>query len=230
MRIKRLILALSLALFLVLPVSHAEEVINYAAIYADVLDHFYQLVSNPPDEITFGNGETGVIELAGHFEPGEALKHIGYLIEDVSGDGIPELLIGSVPQEGAIAYGSEVYAAYTCADGVPSFVFEGRSRSSFRMMEGNRFFYQGSNGAIYSVFGAFSLSLDGTSLNCIDYYFTYEKDGNFEEIGAYHNTTGEWDPSRSKELDISLDDFWQIELDLIEQTRNAEFIPFSAYK
>ncbi len=113
---------------------------------------------------------------------------------------------------------------------MPRFSFEGIARSGYRYLGEGKFFYQGSNGAMYTIFGIYTISSDGMSLSCNDFYFTYEKDDQFEEIGFYHNTSGEWDKSVSEKLLISADQFWQIESDLEKQIHNIALIPFSAYK
>ena len=59
------------------------------------------------------------------------------------------------------------------------------------------------------MFGEYVLSAEG-KLESKDYYFTYEKDEDFTEIGFYHNTAGDWDPKVSEELDVSEDEFWAI--------------------
>ena len=223
----RRLLIFALILMLAVPAATGEAQPDVSG-YTKILDRFYLLISSPPVDYIAEDGETGVTEVLWALEPGEALECIGYRFEDLSGDGIPELLIGAVPREGDLVRGSSLYAVYTLADGAPRFLLEGWARSSYRLTKDGSFFHQGSNGAMYSIFGTVSLSPEDASIVWKDYYFTYEKDGNFEDIRAYHNTSGEWDPAVSEE--IPLDDFWQIELDLIEYTRNAEFTPFSEYE
>lgn len=202
----------------------------YTQVYGDVLDGYYDLIANNPEEYDPREGETGVLEAIRGKENHEALDSVGYALQDISGDGIPELLIGAVTErENSIVYGNEVYAVYTCIDGKPYLSFEGIARSSYRYTGEGNFFYQGSNGAMYSIFGTYTVSPDGKSLSCNDFYFTYEKDESFKEIGLYHNTSGEWDKSVSKELLITNEQFWQIESDLEKRTHNIELIPFSQY-
>ena len=148
-----------------------------------------------------------------------------------SGDEIPELLICAVEENGAdFSCGSEILAAYTCADKMPQYCFEGWSRSSYHYLGDGEFFYQGSGGAMYSMFGVYTLSQDGSGLSCEDYYFTFEKNEGSTEIGFYHNTSGAWDKSLSQELSITSELFWQMAAVFEDQIQSIPLIPFSAYE
>lgn len=109
-------------------------------------------------------------------------------------DDIP---IPNAPQN---ASGSRLFAVYTLVDGKPYCVLESMYRNSYSLTEDGTFFNKGSAGAMYSIFAEEKLSKDGTTMSCIDYWFTYEKDESFQEIGYYHNTTGDWDKNLSEEV------------------------------
>ncbi len=204
---------------------------DYEYVYGSVLDSFYTLIESGGDELLEIEGGTGVLEAVRYLDDGAPLDRVGYAIEDLSGDGIPELIIGAVMElEGNTGTGSDIYAVYACPDGMPRCSFEGWARNRFYSMEDGRFFNIGSAGAAYTIFGTYTLSPDGTSLVCQDYYFTYEKDESFTEIGFYHNTDGVWDPALSEELELSDDAFWALETELESQVRPMTFTPFSAYQ
>lgn len=208
----------------------AEAATDYMRVYGEVLDGYYNLIAYCSEEYDPREGETGVLEAIRGKGNHEALDSVGYALQDISGDGIPELLIGAVTErENSISYGNEIFAAYSCVENIPRLSFEGIARSSYRFTGEGNFFYQGSNGAMYSIFGTYTISPDGRFLSCNDYYFTYEKDESFQEIGYYHNTSGKWDKSVSKELGLTGDQFWQMASDLEQQIHNVELIPFSQY-
>ena len=210
--------------------AETESAADYREVYGEVLDGYYDLIANSPEDYDPREGETGVLEAIMGKEGGEALDSVGYSIQDISGDGIPELLIGAVTEkENSVSYGNEILAVYACVDGIPRFSFEGIARSSYRYTGEGSFLYQGSNGAMYSIFGTYTISPDGVSLSCNDYYFTFEKDKNFQEIGVYHNTSGKWDKSVSEELSITDEQFWQMESDREKRIQNIELIPFSQH-
>ncbi|MGN0341848.1 MAG: hypothetical protein ACI4DO_03555 [Roseburia sp.] len=198
-----------------------------AEVYGNILNRLYDFITNGEEDYDPAEGEIGVMEAIAGMESSEALSSVGYTIQDVSGDGIPELLIGEV--ENLYGPGNSIYAGYTIVDGEPCLIFEGWARNSYQYMGDGEFYYYGSGGAMYSIFGTYTISPDGTSLICNDYYFTYEKDESFTEIGFYHNTSGDWDTSVSEELDVTDEEFWGIETELESQVEGIELTPFSQY-
>lgn len=204
-----------------------------STIYDAVLDRYALRLRNGIDDSEMGEGESGVWEVISAMgeEAGDA---VGYTLFDISGDGVPELVIGSISEPAAngeeTGLGAQIYACYTDVDGTPQLVFEGWGRNGYWYAGENRIFNLGSGGAMYTIFGMYVLSEDGTTLECTDYYFTYELDENFEEIGFFHNTTGEWDPAASQQLDVDEEDFWMIEEEMDQQIRTMELTPFSSYE
>lgn len=201
-----------------------EKEIDYTEVYKEVLAE-YQKFINSGEESDFAVS-TGALEAVMGLGSEEALKSIGYTIEDMSGDDIPELLIGEVSEE-ENGFGTMIYALYNCTNGTPECTFEGWYRNAYHWMGDGSFTYGGSASAICSMFGTAALSEDGTALEWQEYYFTHEKDENFEEIGCYYNTTGEVDVAASEELDISLDEFWDMETEILEKRQWMELTPFS---
>lgn len=204
---------------------------DFSKAYSTILDNYYDLIVYGSQTDKVNEGELGILEVLSTEGTNATLEMIGYTIQDISGDGIPELMIGAISENiNSKFYGNIIYAAYTYTDKTPLFIFEGSARNSYRYLGRQNFLHQGSSGALYSIFGTYTLSPDGKALTCKDYYFTHEKEDNFEEIGFYHNTSGEWDPSVSKELPRTDQEFWQIESDLQELIENLELTPLSKYK
>ena len=81
---------------------------------------------------------------------------------------------------------------------------------------------------MYSVLENYVLNANETGLSCKDFYFTKEKDESFDEIGFYHNTTGEMDASLSEELDE--DTFWNKSAEYSSRTISFELVPFSMHQ
>lgn len=206
--------------------SAAETAADYAALYAPVLDETFSVLWNGFDEdAEYRYVSSGVLELANWGDAREHIRNAGWRMEDVSGDGIPELLIGTT----ADGEQNAILAGYTCKSGGVSSFLEGWSRNSYRYMGGGRFLNVGSGGAMYSIFGAYRLSADGTELSVEDYYFTHEKGENFDTVYYFHNTTGEWDTEASEELNISDEDFQAILSDYEAQCVRLELTPFADY-
>ena len=129
------------------------------------------------------------------------MYEMGYLIEDLSGDGIPELAVGECS--------GMTNALYTLVDGKPELVFEGWYRSSYVYMGDGYFYYYGSNSASESGQGVFYLTKNGTGLECESFLFTgLNSDGDLE---VYRNETGSWDPAESEKSDMTAEDFWALD-------------------
>ena len=191
--------------------------------YDSVLTEYYNLIDNVEAYDSLIDGKIGVMETAQYFED-KALDEIGYLYKDINSDDVPELLIGMRNMNGS----NSLFGIYTLLNDKPTFVLEGRSRSSYSLMKDDKLFYRGSNGAAYSIFGVYALGKEA-DLVCEDFYFTYDKTS-YTDIGFFHNTTGVYDKSKAEELKITDDEFWAIEEKLIKQTVELEFIPFSSYE
>lgn len=94
-------------------------------------------------ELLLNDGEGSIITEPLYEEP----NTVGYLYRDVNGDGVPELLVMSSP------YASEpiIWAAFTLENGVPYQLLSGWYRSRYFLLNDNSFYYEGSDGAAYSV-------------------------------------------------------------------------------
>lgn len=206
-----------------------EPPIDYEAVYKDLLDSFYVLLYTHGSGYDVLEGQVGVAENARIDD--EAMTYVGYAIRDISGDGIPELTISEMKNPKWDSYPSlDVFAVYTCVNGRPVLTFEGWGRNSYFWLGDGRFFNFGSGGAMYTMLGTYKLTEDGTALECEDFYFTYEKDENYEDIGIYHNTTGLWAPDKAEETDLSFDEFWAINEDMLLKIAPFELTSFSTYE
>ncbi len=198
---------------------------DYAQLYSGVLEEYYNIIQNA-DALELVEGKIGVIETAQYLGDA-ALRTIGYIIQDINGDDVAELLIGVSSEDGYTA--NDIYAVYAIKDAKPYFVVEGRSRSSYALMENGHFYYYGSNGASYSIFAEYALTTSA-ELESKDFYFTYEKNNNYEDVGFFHNTTGVYDMAAAEELKIDADAFWALDAALAEKTVKLSFTPFSEFE
>ena len=206
------------------PTEAPTEAIDYHEAYSEIIEGFRSVITDGLGDETEILGDPSVLyDLSGR----EAEYNLGYAIEDLSGDGIPELAIATINEErDGVSYGDLVYAVYTCYEGTVSLAFEGSYRNSYHYKGDGKFFYRGSGGAMYAIFGSFTLQPDGKNLKCNDYYFTYEKDETFTEIGFYHNTAGVSDKAQSEELNIPEDEFWEKCTDLETEAVGLALTPF----
>ena len=164
-------------------------------------------------------GEMGVWE-AVRMMGDDALDSIGYVIQDLSGDGIPELTIGYYTDE---KMDTVVNAVYTLVDGKAKPAFEGWYRNHYQFIGDGYFLNYGFNSAAESSLGTFALIEDGTALKCESFLFTaLDEAGNLK---VYSNTTGSRDTSKSEEMDMSEEDFWTLD----PPGGNLALTPFSAF-
>jgi len=181
------------------PEQTSEQATDPDLAYSELVERFRAIVSDP-DFDSEEPGEMGVLETARNLGD-SAPYEMGYLIEDLSGDGIPELSVGEV-------YG-RTNALYTLVDGKPELVFEGWSRSSYVYMGSGYFYYYGANSAAESGQGMFYLTKDGTRLECDSFLFTGLNSGG--DVVVYSNETGSWDPAESSMSDMTAEDFWALD-------------------
>lgn len=177
-----------------------EQTSDLEQAYSDLVERFRTLVSDPFGQDSDEPGEMGVLETARGMGD-DAPYEMGYLIEDLSGDGIPELAVGGLR--------GMTNALYTLVDGKPELVFEGWYRSSYVYLGDGRFYYYGSNSAAESGQGVFALTKDGIRLECESFLFTgLNSDG---DVVVYSNETGSWDIAESEKSDMTAEEFWALD-------------------
>ena len=182
------------------PEQTSEQAADPDLAYSELVERFRTLVSDPFGQDSDKPGEMGVLETA-RAAGDNAVYEMGYLIEDLSGDGIPELAVGGL--------NGMTNALYTLVDGKPALVFEGWYRSSYVYMGDGYFYYYGSNSASESGQGVFHLTKNGTGLKCESFLFTgLNSDGDLE---VYRNETGSWNPAESEKSDMTAEDFWALD-------------------
>ena len=199
--------------------------------YGAVLDEICDTLYNGYDfEADHKYTPSGVIELSS-MERTELLQYLGYTFEDISGDGIPELLIGTFENENAeIPEEQLLLGGFTCKDGEPVCFLEGWARNVYEWLGNGRFFNYSSGGWAYSGFGTFQITTDGTKLLCEDWYFSDLKNENDTEVVYFHNSTGAVDKNTAEELDIEFDAFWELSDTLNTDRAVFELTPFAEYQ
>ena len=159
----------------------------------------------------------------GHLNSDEMLQAAGYAVEDLNGDGIPELVLGMVDTD-------IIYTVYTCSEGTPVLVFESFVRNSYSWLGDGKFHYYGSGSAYNAGFGTFSLPAGGTELVCSEFRFTDVKPGTDSEIGCYCNSSGSWEIEASEELEMSPEELWNLDAEAREQIKSIPYTSFSNVK
>lgn len=199
-----------------------------APLYGGLVSGFYDILSGgDSDLVEECGGAVGVREVLSLLGSRAALYQVGYAVRDITGDGVPELLIGLIKDGyGAASFGTTILAVYTSQTARPVCVLEGWARNHFLLMDGGRFLQEGSNGAMSSSFGEYTLSPDGRQLSCESFYFTAESPSDPSEIEVYYNTAGTFDPSQSERLDMPSDAFLRLQEGLARGVRVVNLMPF----
>jgi len=203
----------------------SEAKTDYISKYEDILADVYEFIVNIDNKVGADKGFQGVWDAA-HALGENALDQIGFMFEDVNGDDVSELLIGAFDKNENAYTGNEIYALYTLKNDKPALVFEGWSRSSYALRQDGSFFYQGSGGAAYSIFGSYHISTEG-ELICDDFYFTYPKDEDPAVVEIFYNTEGIFDRNCSEKQDMSLDAFWELGEETAKGTAKLSGTPFA---
>lgn len=73
----------------------------YEQEYAKVVDSVYEFIADGTSDNLPEQGRTGICEVRDFAKREAALQQLGYTLQDISGDGVPELLIGWISQNAA---------------------------------------------------------------------------------------------------------------------------------
>lgn len=196
---------------------HATAYADLPAAYRSVLDEACAFVTTGKG-YDGGLGSIGMRELVEESGVEEGLYDIVYTTMDLDGDGSEELLI--------LGADNRILAMYSLEGDKAGEVLESSARSRYYLLEDSRIFYEGSNGAAYSIYAFYRYQAGEVTVQ--DYYFTEYADMNdMNSLGWYHNTTGEYDISVSERVDESIDGD-QYELMSAYEAEIAQFndVPF----
>ena len=192
-----------------------EEPFDCKTAYNNTLDDLYKLISSPASEEMVYDGMYGVYEAAQ--ELGDAAADtIGYVFNDMDKDGREELLIGNFEGTGSPDVKNEIYAAFTHDGDTLEPLFEKQKRNTFALTDTGTFYFHGSDGNKYHIVAEYELTEEG--MICKNFYFTYPIDGDGNNIGYYHNTTGIWNSEGSEKIDMTFEELEAIRKDLAART------------
>ena len=209
------------------PEDGTPEKVDYEALYEPVLSETLEYIYSRDIEHDYELEYVpmGIMEMV-MYQPTETLlDDVRFVIEDISGDGIPELIMGYDSDPEGLGLQSYVMGLYTLKDDEPKLIMEGFARSNYRWMGNGKFFYYGSGGASYTYIGKCHLSEDGTQEVWDDYYFTEPSDDGMG-MDVYHNKTGSDDAGESELFDGN---FWSVEENYIARCKALIWDPIRNY-
>lgn len=187
--------------------------------YEGLIQRYRQIVVDPDGSSAETAGERCVLTAAQDMREWDEnpLETLGYAVEDLSGDGVPELVIGFLPDHSILQY-----AVYTLVDRRPQVVFEDEEGSLGYL--GNGSFHYVVSLPTGMGQGTVSLSQDGAQILWEDFYFTLDDIFGCGAVTIYHNTTGSLDPAESELTDWTMEYFYAWE----PEYEDLPMIPFSA--
>ena len=197
----------------------APSPVSVETAYDELIQRYRQIVADPYGSSAETAGERCVLIAARDMREWDEnpLTALGYAVEDLSGDGVPELVIGFLPDHSILQY-----AVYTLVDGRPQVVFEDEEGSLGYL--GNGSFHYVVSLPTGMGQGTVSLSQDGAQILWEDFYFTLDDIFGGGAVTIYHNTTGSLDPAESELTDWTMEYFYAWE----PEYEDLPMIPFSA--
>ncbi len=227
MKIKQLLLVSILSSF-TYSMAFAND--GFSAQYNGILTDIYKMINNPDLDNVDDDFPVGILEAVMNGDKNDNLKSIGYYVGDITDDGIPELIVGTIPDfdfiskldeesQPFICKGNDIYLIMSLKDGKPVTVKEGSARNQICTLPDNTFINGGSGGYAYIIRGKFTLGKDGTQLSWSDYYFSEPADQESDKINVYYNKTGESKSSSSQKVSMTFDDLYNLWKDWVSQSK-----------
>lgn len=135
---------------------------NKEVVYSKILDKYYTALSEKWDMEKLQEDSLNLL-IRDYEDP---LNKVGYLVKDIDGNGIAELLIGDVSGEEFMD--KMIFDLYTIVENEPVLIFAGWDRNRYYMCSDGLIANEGSSGAAYSDYYMYKIASDGKSLEIIE--------------------------------------------------------------
>lgn len=199
--------------------------------YGKLVEGIYNFVNDGNMDKVPQQGMTGIYELRDHMGYVDALNMLGYTLQDINNDKVPELIFAILDNEkqGKGYYGKDIYAIYTFVDGKIKFVDEGWARSNIKLLANNMLLTRGNSSNTDYVLALKDLLPNGNK-RCIDMYFTRSKSNNEPGLDVYRNNVGRDDVAVSQKTNMTADDFFDMGTEMAGDSVKLELLPLKEYK
>ena len=203
----------------------------YEREYGKLVEGIYNFVNDGNMDKVPQQGMTGIYELRDHMGYVDALNMLGYTLQDINNDKVPELIFAILDNEkqGKGYYGKDIYAIYTFVDGKIKFVDEGWVRSNIKLLANNMFLTRGNSSNTDYVLVLEDLLPNGNK-RCVDMYFTRSKSNNEPGLDVYRNDVGRADVAVSQKTNMTADDFFDMGTEMAGDSVKLELLPLKEYK
>lgn len=214
-------------------VATVAKVPAYEREYGKLVEGIYNFVNDGNMDKVPQQGMTGIYELRDHMGYVDALNMLGYTLQDINNDKVPELIFAILDNEkqGKGYYGKDIYAIYTFVDGKIKFVDEGWARSNIKLLANNMLLTRGNSSNTDYVLVLEDLLPNGNK-RCVDMYFTRSKNGNAAANGldVYRNDVGRDDVAVSQKTNMTADDFFDMGTEMAGDSVKLELLLLKEYK
>lgn len=203
----------------------------YEREYGKLVEGIYNFVNDGNMDKVPQQGMTGIYELRDHMGYVDALNMLGYTLQDINNDKVPELIFAILDNEkqGKGYYGKDIYAIYTFVDGKIKFVDEGWARSNIKLLANNMLLTRGNSSNTDYVLVLEDLLPNGNK-RCVDMYFTRSKSNNEPGLDVYRNDVGRADAAVSQKTNMTADDFFDMGEEMAGDSVKLELLPLKEYK
>lgn len=203
----------------------------YEREYGKLVEGIYNFVNDGNMDKVPQQGMTGIYELRDRMGYVDALNLLGYTLQDINNDKVPELIFAILDNEkqGKGYYGKDIYAVYTFVDGKIKFVDEGWARSNIKLLANNMLLTRGNSSNTDYVLALKDLLPNGNK-RCIDMYFTRSKSNNEPGLDVYRNNVDRDDVAVSQKTNMTADDFFDMGTEMAGDSVKLELLPLKEYK
>lgn len=203
----------------------------YEREYGKLVEGIYNFVNDGNMDKVPQQGMTGIYELRDRMGYVDALNMLGYTLQDINNDKVPELIFAILDNEkqGKGYYGKDIYAIYTFVDGKIKFVDEGWARSNIKLLANNMLLTRGNSSNADYVLSLEDLLPNGNK-RCVDMYFTRSKSNNEPGLDVYRNDVGRADVAVSQKTNMTADDFFDMGEEMAGDSVKLELLPLKEYK
>ena len=203
----------------------------YEREYGKLVEGIYNFVNDGNMDKVPQQGMTGIYELRDRMGYVDALNMLGYTLQDINNDKVPELIFAILDNEkqGKGYYGKDIYAIYTFVDGKIKFVDEGWARSNIKLLANNMLLTRGNSSNADYVLALGDLLPNGNK-RCIDMYFTRSKSNNEPGLDVYRNNVGRADVAVSQKTNMTADDFFDMGEEMAGDSVKLELLPLKEYQ
>lgn len=203
----------------------------YEREYGKLVEGIYNFVNDGNMDKVPQQGMTGIYELRDRMGYVDALNMLGYTLQDINNDKVPELIFAILDNEkqGKGYYGKDIYAIYTFVDGRIKFVDEGWARSNIKLLANNMLLTRGNSSNTDYVLALKDLLPNGNK-RCIDMYFTRSKSNNEPGLDVYRNNAGRDDVAVSQKTNMTADEFFDMGEEMAGDSVKLELLPLKEYK